>query len=320
MRAVLVLALALLPLLASAAPEPREIAPGVHLLPGSFVPGRQPDGNSLVLEGKDGLVLVDTGRHAEHTRALIAFATARGGTVAAVFNTHWHLDHIGGNAAVRAAFPDADVLASDAIDGALTGFLAQYRRDLEAVIPTTEDAAVRAGYEKELALLDTGKALQPDVVISESGRREPGGRALDVHLAAHAVTAGDLWLLDRETRTLIAGDLVTFPVPFLDTACPAHWQAALGSLADADFARLVPGHGPVLSPADFATWRRAFDGLLACAATDATPAVCAAGWTETLGPLLDPADRDRVPGMIDYYVAQVLRGDPQRIAQLCGEG
>ena len=39
-----------------------ELAPGVHLLRGAFVPGSQPDGNSVVLRGPAGLAVIDTGR------------------------------------------------------------------------------------------------------------------------------------------------------------------------------------------------------------------------------------------------------------------
>jgi len=34
---------------------------------------------------------------------------------------------------------------------------------------------------------------------------------------------------------LIAGDLVTLPVPFLDTACPNGWRKALDTLDDQRF-------------------------------------------------------------------------------------
>ena len=51
--------------------------------------------------------------------------------VVAIVNSHWHLDHVSGNAALRAAYPRAQVYASDAIDGAMRGFLADYRRQLQ---------------------------------------------------------------------------------------------------------------------------------------------------------------------------------------------
>src|SRR3954464_6965161 len=108
--------LALLALmLVGASPAPER---GWHLVPGTFEPGRQPDGNSIFLDAPDGLILVDTGRHPAHQQKLLAYARERGRPIAAIVNTHWHLDHNGGNAEIRAAFPRARLYASNAVDGA----------------------------------------------------------------------------------------------------------------------------------------------------------------------------------------------------------
>ena len=132
-----------------------------------------------------------------------------------------------------------------------------------------------------------------------------------------AVTAGDLWLFDPATQTLAAGDLGTLPVPFRDTACPARWSAALARLQDTGFERLVPGHGPVLDRGQFAAYRKAFDGLLDCAASDADAVACRDGWIRDAGALIGAeATSPRTAGMLDYYV-QVLRDEPRRTAA-CG--
>src|SRR5690349_2506517 len=52
------------------APDAIEVAPGVHLLRGAFVPGSQPDGNTVILKAPDGLIVIDTGRHAAHTQRI----------------------------------------------------------------------------------------------------------------------------------------------------------------------------------------------------------------------------------------------------------
>src|SRR4051794_6553150 len=61
---------------AVAAEEQVAVAPGVDLIPGAFVPGHQPDGNTLIFRASDGLVVMDTGRHAEHTQRIIDYAHA----------------------------------------------------------------------------------------------------------------------------------------------------------------------------------------------------------------------------------------------------
>src|SRR5262249_10852828 len=94
----------------------RPAAPGWHLVPRQIDPqGRKgPDGNSIFIDAPQGLILVDTGRHPEHAAALLAYARERGRPIAAIFNTHWHLDHSTGNTEIRAAFPDAPLYASNA--------------------------------------------------------------------------------------------------------------------------------------------------------------------------------------------------------------
>lgn len=315
-RLVLALALVAFPAaaqpVAAAAAEPQALADDTWLLRGAFVPGRQPDGNSLLLRGPDGLVVVDSGRHAAHGAALLAFAAARGWPIVAVVNSHWHLDHVSGNPALRAAHPGLAVHASDAIDAALGGFLARYRGQLQAQLETAPDAA-REDLRLELARIDAGAALRPDVVVRAPGPRTLAGRALQLGLAGHAATAGDVWLFDPATGVLAAGDLVTLPAPFLDTACPAGWQAALATLEAQPFRVLVPGHGAPLDRDGFARWRRAFDGLLRCAAGAAPAESCATGWIEAAGPLLAGHPEAFTRDLLGYYV-QHLRGPQARAA------
>ena len=90
-------------ILAVTTPPPQEIAPGVVLLRGAILPERGPDGNTVVFDAPEGLVVVDTGRHAWHSDAILAFARAGTRPVAAIVNTHWHLDHTSGNGRIKAA-------------------------------------------------------------------------------------------------------------------------------------------------------------------------------------------------------------------------
>jgi glyoxylase-like metal-dependent hydrolase (beta-lactamase superfamily II) len=296
-----------------------ELAPGIELIPGGFVPGAQPDGNTLVLRGPDGLVVVDSGRHAEHTRKIVDFARAAGLPVRAIVNTHWHLDHVAGNPVLRREFPGLQVLSSAAIEEAKSGFLAGYRKQLEELTAQAESPEAAAPFRIDLAILRDVDALSPDEVIAASGRRSLAGRELDFHFEPHAVTGGDLWLVDPATKTAIAGDLVTLPVPFLDTACPARWQAALGRVAAAEWTTLVPGHGEPMDRAAFATYRTAFDNLLSCAASTAAKEACVDGWLRDAEAFLPESERERTRGMADYYVEQVLRGPAERLAKLCAE-
>ena len=71
-----------------------------------------PDANLLLLHGREP-VLIDSGfvGHAEET---LAWSHAYAGQVALVVNTHWHSDHVGGNALLRAAGAGIAASALDA--------------------------------------------------------------------------------------------------------------------------------------------------------------------------------------------------------------
>jgi glyoxylase-like metal-dependent hydrolase (beta-lactamase superfamily II) len=281
----------------------------VLLVPGSFVPGSQPDGNSLLFTGPHGMVVVDTGRHPAHVARIEAAVCASGRPLRAIVNTHWHLDHVSGNPALRARWPRAAVHASNAIDGALDGFLARYRRSLLAMLAdASTDEAAREGFRAEIARIDAGPALRPTRVVDGPRTLRAGGVRLDLHLARHAATAGDVWAYAPVARVLAAGDLVTLPAPFLDTACPDGWRRALDAIGATPFEVLVPGHGGPFDRAQFGTWRAAFDALLDCTAGDAAGEHCATAWVGATRALPGAGDPAFARQLADYYVAQRLRG------------
>jgi glyoxylase-like metal-dependent hydrolase (beta-lactamase superfamily II) len=307
MRGALLLFASVACSVAAAAPLP--VAPGIVLLPGAFVPGSQPDGNTLVWDLKDGLLVMDTGRHRAHTQQIVDFAQAKGKPVRTIVNSHWHLDHIGGNIVLRTRYPQVHVIASDALEGALGGFLANYRRQLTGALEQKDIAPQQANqYRGEIALIDGHATLGPDEVLQHAQTRHFGGRQLELHLERQAVTEGDVWIFDRQAGVLAAGDLVTLPVPFLDTACAPQWQAALGRLAALDFKRLVPGHGAVMDKEAFVTYRKAFDHLLACGASGKDKGVCVDGWMDDAAGLLAQDEPKFVRSLVDYYVEARLRG------------
>ncbi|MCU0620949.1 MAG: MBL fold metallo-hydrolase, partial [Gemmatimonadales bacterium] len=92
--------LALAALLTATVPLAGQSTPGITfrtIAPGLFMLSGYANGNVLVLEGRDGLLLVDA---QSPTRAGEADSVLRRGTpapVRTVVNTHYHDDHIGGN-------------------------------------------------------------------------------------------------------------------------------------------------------------------------------------------------------------------------------
>lgn len=274
------------------------------LVPGGVVEGRQPDGNSVLIEGPLGTVVFDTGRHKAHSDAILAAATK---PVVAIVNSHWHLDHVSGNPRIKATFPAARVYASNAIDEALTGFLKKGAADGAAAIASGKlPPGLAEDVRGDIASVAAGAQLRPDVVIDRSQNLALGGRTLTVVLALHAATAGDLWIYDPAARRVIAGDLVTLPAPFLDTACPEGWSAALQTIEALPFTSLVPGHGPVMSHEDFRIWMLGFDTFVICSEGERPMETCAGGWMATARHFL--TDEQAAPfAEMAFYYGELLR-------------
>lgn len=296
-----------------APPEPRRLAEGAWWLPGSHLPGRQPDGNTVVLEGPEGLVVLDTGRHPAHRQAILDLARQLGKPVAAIVNSHWHLDHVSGNPALKAAHPGAKVHASGAIDGAIAGFLAKSAASMREMLAKPGlPAGVASDMRGDLATIANARALRPDAVVAASGAATLAGRSLQLNLARDAATEGDVWIYDPATRIAAVGDLVTLPAPFLDTACVEGWKAALAQVWATPFDTLVPGHGHPMDRAGFARYREAFEHFIACATSARAAGDCTREWTLAVSPLLAASGQDpkRAEAMAAFYVKDVLRPNP----------
>lgn len=287
------------------------------LIPGAVPLDKGPDGNTVVLDAPDGLIVVDTGRHREHAEAILDYAKARHRPIAAIVNTHWHLDHTTGNWDIRRAYPHVHVYASTALDGALATYLKQSAAEAKAALddpkttPSQRDQILRGR-----AVIEHPERIKPDRLITRSAVMTIGGRKLAVHLQKFAATEGDVWIYDPRTRVAVVGDLVVGLAPFLDTACAEGWRTALHEIARVPFTTLIPGHGAPMTRADFATWSAAYDHLLDCAKSDAPESACVEGWQKDAAKFIDAEHRDYVGKALHYYIEKRLRA-PNEQARYC---
>lgn len=276
----------------TARPEAVQVAADVWEIASIRAPGRGPDGNTIIFDAPQGLIVVDTGRHVWQSDAILAFAPAQGRPIAAIVNTHWHLDHASGNVRLKAAFPRARVYTTSAIDRALAdgGFL---RRNYERAL-RQQEAGEGESFEREerQIFIDTmahADFLRPDVTLRESATLAIAGRTLDVHVTDRAVSDADVWLYDPATRIAVLGDLVTLPAPFFETACPQQWRAELDRVWETPFEHAIPGHGAIMDRAQFDLYRTAFNAFVDCAQGKAEADRCVTIWSEGISSL-EPHD------------------------------
>lgn len=295
-------------------------APGsdYDLIPGTFEKGKQPDGNSIVLDAPDGLIVFDTGRHAAQQEKIFAAARARGKPIVAIINSHWHLDHNGGNQEIRAVYPNARIITSNAVVDALTGFLADSRKGAEEYIasgqaPPEQIAEIKGDFAATEAKAD----LLPTDPVIKSERRTIAGRVLDVNLASYAATEGDVWVYDPSIKTVFSGDLVVAFTPFMDTACVEGWLAALDQIEAVPFTTLIPGHGAPMDRADFVQWKKAFQNLVDCTNGKSTKEECIAGWNRDAAKFVAPLAPRKVDGLLGYYIDSRLRAAPAERNKYC---
>lgn len=190
-------------------------------------------GNVLVLATSDGQVLVDSGAAAHREALLATLGELPGERVAALFNTHWHPDQVGGNAALGEA--GATIVAHEKTRLRLsTGY---YLRDEER-------------YEAPLPMPG-----RPDESFHTGGKTRFGEQRIEYgHLIA-AHTDGDIYVSFPDFNVIAAGDVLSptrdpvfdwFGGGWLGGRVDA--LALLLGLSDAE-TRFVPSYGPALDRA-----------------------------------------------------------------------
>jgi quinoprotein relay system zinc metallohydrolase 2 len=231
--------------------EVTEIAPGLFVHNGvTALMTRENDGaiaNIGFIIGESAVAVIDTGGSVREGQRLLAAIRARTDRpIRYVIYTHGHPDHVFGSAAFLS-------------DG--TVFVGH--RNLPRALATRGQFYIEA-FRRIMGdqLLDEVRMIPPTLLVDGTVTLDLGSRILTVRSWPTAHSDNDVSVLDEQTRTLFAGDLVFLTLtPVLDGSIRG-WLRVIDELSTLPAQRVIPGHGPVSEwPSALADQRRYLETL-----------------------------------------------------------
>ncbi len=257
-----------------------QVSPSVYAyISAECTPAGVVSGNVVAIIGDQTVLVVDSGSFPSATRKIIAhLKSVTTKPIQYLVNTHWHQDHIVGNAEFKDVWPGAVILAHSFTANELSkpargsGFpeaeyenLQKELERLKPVLATGKNADGTALSARDRATLEERREaylaefndrprirfVGPEMAISGDLEIYLGKRRVQVKHLGTGNTAGDLVIYVPDEKILVTGDMIVAPTPFaLGVDLPA-WIETLDKLEAIDAVKIVPGHGPVMSNKEY---------------------------------------------------------------------
>jgi len=207
--------------------------------------------NSGFVVGRDGVLVVDS----RYTPALAndllkAIRSVTSAPVTHVVNTHYHPDHVWGNAVFKA-------------QGAVIVACPGTREAIERYSPVYLNY-YRARSKDAYDLLRDVEIVTPDSVVSDNTEIDLGGIKVALRCVGPAHTAGDCIVLLPQERIVFTGGIVSngyHPNMGDPGGDFDNWIAALDKLGDMRIRYIVPGQGKICRQEALETEKKYIEGI-----------------------------------------------------------
>ncbi len=221
----------------------REVAPGVHLLPGF--------GNTTFLVGTDGIAVVDPGLFTNGPRVVRELRALTDQPVRFVIYTHGHYDHAFGTPALFDDAAERGHAAPVVVGHAnVARRFARYQKTA-GHLATTFDMQFASWGMRGGDVVRNARYYPPTLSYEQGVTLSLGDLTLDCR---HGLGETDdhTWVWVPERRVIVGGDFIVSSIPNAGTPFRVQryvleWAETLETMASLEPAAIVSGHGDVFT-------------------------------------------------------------------------
>jgi glyoxylase-like metal-dependent hydrolase (beta-lactamase superfamily II) len=215
-----------------------KLAGGIYMLTGS-------GGNIGLGVGEDAVFLIDDQYAPLTPKIVAAIAALTPQPVKFVLNTHWHMDHVGGNENLGKT--GALIVAHENVRRRMSSeqFIAAFKQKVEP----------------------SPKIALPVVTFAESVSFHLNGDEIDAFHVARAHTDGDAVVYFHKANVVHMGDVFfNGYYPFIDLSSGGSINGTIAAVDRVlpmidDNTKVIPGHGPLSDKAGLAAYRKMLAGI-----------------------------------------------------------